>query len=64
MTTNREAMLEKLADLDAEHAKAVAGGGQRTAFPDPYQSRACPGKSVMHINPVRPGVGVPFYTIR
>jgi acyl-CoA carboxylase subunit beta len=27
--TNREAMLEKLADLDAEHAKAVAGGGQK-----------------------------------
>jgi len=29
MTTNREAMLEKLADLDAEHAKAVAGGGEK-----------------------------------
>jgi acyl-CoA carboxylase subunit beta len=29
MTTNREAMLEKLADLDAEHAKAVAGGGPK-----------------------------------
>ncbi|HET6937386.1 MAG TPA: carboxyl transferase domain-containing protein, partial [Nocardioides sp.] len=28
-TTNREAMLEKLADLDAEHAKAVAGGGPK-----------------------------------
>jgi acetyl-CoA carboxylase carboxyltransferase component len=27
--TNREAMLAKLADLDAEHAKAVAGGGQK-----------------------------------
>jgi acyl-CoA carboxylase subunit beta len=27
--TNREAMLEKLADLDAEHAKAVAGGGKK-----------------------------------
>jgi len=26
---NREAMLEKLADLDVEHAKAVAGGGER-----------------------------------
>src|SRR6476619_916312 len=25
--SNREAMLEKLADLDAEHAKAVGGGG-------------------------------------
>ena len=28
--TNREAMLEKLADLDTEHAKAVAGGGERS----------------------------------
>ncbi len=27
--TNREAMLEKLAGLDAEHAKAVAGGGEK-----------------------------------
>ncbi len=27
--TNREAMLEKLADLDTEHAKAVAGGGEK-----------------------------------
>jgi len=27
--SNREAMLEKLADLEAEHAKAVAGGGQK-----------------------------------
>ena len=29
--TNREAMLDKLADLDAEHALAVAGGGERYA---------------------------------
>ncbi|MFC7495378.1 MULTISPECIES: acyl-CoA carboxylase subunit beta [unclassified Nocardioides] len=29
MSSNRTAMLEKLADLDAEHAKAVAGGGQK-----------------------------------
>jgi acetyl-CoA carboxylase carboxyltransferase component len=28
-STNREAMLEKLADLEAEHAKAVAGGGPK-----------------------------------
>jgi len=27
--SNREAMLAKLADLDAEHAKAVAGGGEK-----------------------------------
>jgi acetyl-CoA carboxylase carboxyltransferase component len=29
MASNREAMIEKLAALDAEHAKAVAGGGER-----------------------------------
>ncbi len=29
MSANREAMLEKLADLDAQHAVAVAGGGER-----------------------------------
>jgi acyl-CoA carboxylase subunit beta len=29
VTTNREAMLEKLADLDAQHAVAVAGGGEK-----------------------------------
>ena len=29
MTTNREAMLEKLADLEAQHAAAVAGGGEK-----------------------------------
>ena len=29
MTANRADMLEKLADLDAEHAKAVAGGGPK-----------------------------------
>jgi acyl-CoA carboxylase subunit beta len=27
--TNREALLAKIADLDAEHAKAVAGGGEK-----------------------------------
>ncbi len=27
--SNREAMLEKLADLDGEHAKAIAGGGEK-----------------------------------
>jgi acetyl-CoA carboxylase carboxyltransferase component len=30
MSDNRTAMLEKLADLDAEHAKAVAGGGEKS----------------------------------
>ncbi len=29
MTANRQAMLTKLADLDTEHAKAVAGGGDK-----------------------------------
>ena len=28
-TTRREAMLAKLAELEAEHAKAVAGGGEK-----------------------------------
>ncbi len=28
-STNREAMLEKIADLEAQHAVAVAGGGER-----------------------------------
>ncbi len=27
--TNRESMLEKLAEIDAEHAKAIAGGGEK-----------------------------------
>ena len=27
--STREAMLAKLADLDAEHARAVAGGGEK-----------------------------------
>ena len=43
---------------------SVIAPGQRTVFPDPFQSRACPGKSVIHVAPVRPGTGVPFYTIR
>ena len=29
VAANREAMLEKLADLDAQHAVAVAGGGEK-----------------------------------
>lgn len=29
MTGNREAMLDKIADLDAQHAVAVAGGGEK-----------------------------------
>ncbi|HSF37758.1 MAG TPA: acyl-CoA carboxylase subunit beta [Nocardioides sp.] len=29
LSANREAMLEKLADLDAQHAVAVAGGGEK-----------------------------------
>jgi len=43
---------------------SVIAPGQRLAFPDPFQSRACPGVSVMQVAPVKPGVGVPFYTIR
>jgi hypothetical protein len=41
----------------------VIAPGQTTAFPDPFQSEACPGKSVMQANPVKAGTGVPFYTI-
>ena len=37
MTTNRESMLAKLADLDAEHAKAVAGGGEK--YVDRHRAR-------------------------
>jgi hypothetical protein len=40
---------------------SVIAPDQRLAFPDPFLSRACPGTSVMHVNPVRPGAGVPFY---
>ena len=32
MNSNREAMLEKLADLDAQHAVAVAGGGEKLSL--------------------------------
>jgi len=41
---------------------SVIAPDQRLAFPDPFQSRACPGMSVMHVDPVKPGAGVPFYT--
>ena len=34
---NREALLEKVAAVDAEHAKAVAGGGQK--FIDRHRTR-------------------------
>ena len=37
MTTNREAMLDKIADLDAQHAVAVAGGG--TKYVERHHSR-------------------------
>jgi hypothetical protein len=42
---------------------SVIAPGLKTAWPDPFQSTACPGKSVMLVGPVRAGVGVPFYTI-
>jgi hypothetical protein len=41
----------------------VIAPGLKTAWPDPFASFACPGKSVMGVNPVRAGVGVPFRTI-
>ena len=44
--TNREAMLEKLADLDAEHAKAVAGGGQKYADRHRARGRLLPRERI------------------
>jgi len=41
----------------------VIAPGLKTAWPDPFTSLACPGKSVMRVDPVKNGVGVPFYTI-
>ena len=41
---------------------SVIAPGLKTAWPDPFQSSACAGKSVMLVGPVRAGVGVPFYT--
>jgi Protein of unknown function (DUF4232) len=41
---------------------SVIAPGLRTAWPDPFRSLACPGKSVMQVSPVKPGVGVPFYS--
>ncbi len=40
----------------------VIAPGLNTAWPDPFGSSACPGKSVMRVDPVKAGVGVPFYT--
>jgi hypothetical protein len=42
---------------------SVIAPGQRLAFPDSFQSRACPGRSVMQVAPVRPGVGLPIATV-
>ncbi|WP_244930544.1 carboxyl transferase domain-containing protein [Nocardioides sp. W7] len=46
MTRNREAMLEKLADLDAEHAKAVAGGGEKYAERHRTRGRLLPRERI------------------
>ncbi len=46
MRSNREAMLEKLADLDAEHAKAVAGGGQKYADRHHARGRLLPRERI------------------
>ncbi len=43
---NREAMLTKLADLDAEHAKAVAGGGQKYADRHHERGRLLPRERI------------------
>ncbi len=44
--SNREAMLEKLADLDAEHAQAVAGGGQKYADRHHARGRLLPRERI------------------
>ena len=57
VVSNREAMLEKLADLDAQHAVAVAGGGQK--YVDRHHAR---GKLTARERIellVDPGLGLP-----
>jgi len=61
-TTNREAMLEKIADLDAQHAVAVAGGGEK--YVERHHSRGKllpreriellidPGSAVLELSPL------------
>jgi acetyl-CoA carboxylase carboxyltransferase component len=44
--TNREAMLAKLADLDAEHARAVAGGGPTYADRHHARGRLLPRERI------------------
>jgi acetyl-CoA carboxylase carboxyltransferase component len=44
--SNREAMLAKLADLDAEHAKAVAGGGPKYADRHHARGRLLPRERI------------------
>ena len=46
MTGNREAMLDKLAALDAEHAKAVAGGGEKYAARHRARGRLLPRERI------------------
>ena len=44
--TNREAMLEKLAALEAEHAKAVAGGGEKYVARHHQRGRLLPRERI------------------
>src|SRR6187397_2838699 len=44
--TNREAMLEKLADLESEHAKAVAGGGEKYVDRDHERGKLLPRERI------------------
>ncbi len=55
--SNREAMLEKIADLDAEHAKAVAGGGERSVERHHGRGKLLPRERIELLH--RRGLGVP-----
>ena len=62
MTTNREAMLEKLADLDTEHAKAVAGGGEKYVDRHHARGKLMPRERIELLD--RRGLGVPRASAR
>ena len=54
---NREAMLEKLADLDAQHAVAVAGGGQKYVDRHHARGKLTARERIELLR--RPGLGLP-----
>ena len=54
---NRAALLEQIAALDAEHAKAVAGGGEKYVAPAPRARQAAGPRA--HRTAARSGLAVP-----